>query len=140
MRRRAAIVFIFSVLMGLSGTGLMAQQNESNVSVFVDSKAKLIEEVAGEYVLHFYMQYDDRYTNAKEIRSLAEEIDGVEKFGIRNSPHPKTGRYLCYVKTASQNPKAIFMQLMKKFKCTKLTVEGTEMPVQQFEKEISNSK
>ena len=138
--KKAAILFILSLLINLPGMNLKAQQNKSNVSVFVESQEELIEEVAGEYVLHFYMLYDDRYTSAKEIKFEAESLDDVTKFGIRNSPHEKTGRYLCYIKTESSHPKDVFLNFLKKFKCMQLSFAEKEISVDAFKNEMNNVK
>lgn len=140
MKRKSAVLIGLSILLSMTGLTLMAQQDKSNVSVFVEAQKNFLEDYAGETIFHFHILFDDRYTNAKELREVTETIPDVVKFGIRNSPDMKTGRYLCYLKTSSQKPIDTYNLFLKKFNVTKLLLEGKEVSVKEFNQEINNLK
>jgi hypothetical protein len=124
----------------MTGLSLMAQQNKPNVTVFVESQKDFLEDYAGENIFHFHLLYDDRYISHKEIKDMTESIPGVIKFGIRNSPDLKSGRYLCHLKTASQNPNDIFDLFLRKIDVTTISLEGNEVSVKEFNQKINNLK
>jgi hypothetical protein len=140
MKRKAVVLISLSIMLSMTGLTLMAQQNKADVSVFVESQEDFLEDYAGETIFHFHLLYDDRYTNHKEIREMAETLPEVVKFGIRNSPDEKTGRYLCYLKTSSQKPHDTFNQFLKKFSVEKISLEGKKVSVKKFKQEINNLK
>lgn len=124
----------------MTGLSLMAQQKKSNVTVFVESQKDFLEDYAGETIFHFHILFDDRFTNAKEIKEMTETIPDVIKFGIKNLPDTKTGRYLCYFKTSSQKPQDTFDLFLKKFSVSSILLEGKEVSVNEFNSKINNLK
>lgn len=129
-----------SILLSMTGLALMAQQSKSNVTVFVESQKDFLEDYAGETIFHFHILFDDRFTNAKEIRETTETIPDVIKLGIKNSPDMKTGRYLCYLKTSSQKPQDTFDLFLNKFNISSISLEGKEVSVKEFNSKINNLK
>ncbi|MEA3443624.1 MAG: hypothetical protein U9R19_02735 [Bacteroidota bacterium] len=127
-------------LFALTGTKLNAQQNKSNVSVFIENQKDFIEESGDLSIFHFHMLYDDRYISAKEVQAMANSIPEIIKFGIKNQPNTKDGKYACYIKTSIKNQNDVFSIFLKKFNCTKLSLEGEEVSVKSFNEKINNLK
>ena len=140
MIRKTTALFSLFVIFALVGAKLNAQQIKSNVSVFIENQKDFIEPSGDLTIFHFHMLYDDRYTSAKEVQAMANSVSGVEKFGIKNFPDMKTGRYACYLKTTSNNPLDIFNTFLQKFNCTNLSLEEEDVSVKSFNEKINNLK
>ncbi len=140
MFKKATILISIITLLALCGTGIKAQESKSNVSVFIENPNDFLGQKDGQSVFHFHILYDDRFISSKEIQSITKSIAEVEKFGIRNYPNMKTGRYLSYLKTTDENPMTVFNKFLKKFNCSKVSYQEENISINSLNKKVNNLK
>lgn len=130
MTNSLKILFILIALPVLNISELKAQSEKVCMRV---NNEKAFSVKSGNYSeFNFDLIITDGEIDTKWIKSKAETINGVVKFGVSNDIDSKTGERASYLKVESINRSKIFEEVLISIGCNKIIYKGIDYTLADF--------
>jgi len=112
MRQLKSFAFFFLCLNFLIVSASFAQQKSGKLSIIVKNQDNFFVDEGSDFYATFILKGIDDSFNTKDITSRANNLEGVFKFGIKNSSDNIANQRRCYIRLHKENYLKTFSQVL----------------------------